>query len=199
MSTWAKVAAWLALIALAAGLYFVIVHAYEHWRDSVRAEGEQAGAARVQAAWNEDIKKRDAETLRRVEAARAEGAQMAASAAAGELHAMQQAKARAEQQAAAARRAASAAGGVRDTIAALDRSARALGIPDAASCPGEFAKQRDDAIRARAVFGACVSAYQVLADRADRDRGDLQLRLDTALSWIRSTGAPGADELPAAP
>jgi hypothetical protein len=193
-----KIVTALLLIAAAAALVFGIVHGYEAWRASVFKEGDTAGAARVQARWNEDIKKRDAATLAKVEAARAEGAHMAASAAEGELHAMQTAKARAEQQAAAARRAASAAGGVRDTLAALDRSARAIGVPDAASCPSEFAKQRDDAIRARSVFGACVSAYQVLADRADRDRGDLQLRLDTAMSWIHATGAPGADQVPIA-
>lgn len=194
-----KVLTVLALIALAAGLVFGIVHGYEAWRASVFNEGDTAGAARVQRLWNEDIKKRDAEKLRAIETARSQGAQMAASAAEGELHALQQAKERAEVQARAARAAASAAGSVRDDIAALDRSSRALGIPDAASCPGEFAKQRDDAIRARSVFGACVEAYRVLADRAERESGDLQLRLDTALSWIRSTGAPGASDLPATP
>lgn len=193
-----KIITALLLIAAAAALVFGIVHGYEAWRASVFNEGDTAGAARVQGLWDADIKKRDADTLVKVDAARKDGARMAAAAAQGEVDAIKRDKERLEHQAAAARASAAAAGSVRDNLAALDRAARAIGVPDAASCPGEFAKQRDDAIRARAVFGACVAEYQSLGADADRAASALELRLDTALSWMRSTGATGADDLPAA-
>jgi hypothetical protein len=137
-----KILGALLLAALAVALVFGTVKGYEHWRDAVRAEGDAAGAARVQALWDKDIEKHDADTLKKVAEARADEQRMAADAAKGEADARRRAEERAQAQAAAARAASAAAGGLRDDLAALDGAARALGIPDAASCPGEFARQR---------------------------------------------------------
>jgi hypothetical protein len=145
----------LLVLALAAAVLFGIVHGYEAWRGHVFNQGDTTGAGRVQALWDKDQIARDKDTLRKVAEARADEQRMAADAAKGEANARRRAEDRAQAQAAAARRSSSAAGGLRDDLAALDGSARALGIPDAASCPGEFARQRDEAIRARAVLGAC--------------------------------------------
>jgi hypothetical protein len=189
----------LLLAALAVALVFGTVKGYEHWRDAVRAEGDKAGAARVQALWDKDIEKRDADTMKKVAEARADEQRMAADAAKGEADARRHAEERAQAHANAARLSTAAAGSLRDDLAALDGAARALGIPDAASCPREFARQRDEAIRARAVLGACVAEYRQLGQDADDAVAGLELRLDTALTWIRATGAPGADQLSDAP
>lgn len=185
----------LLVAALAAAVVFGIVRGYEAWRAKVYGEGDRAGAARVQILWDDDrlqLLTRNAEAVAR---ARAEEQQAAAAAAEGEAHARQRAEDEAKHQAAAAGRSAAAAGGLRDDIAALDARARELGIPGAAACPGEFALQRDAAIRARALFGACVAEYRLLAADAESDGAALRLQLATALSWIRATGAPGAKDL----
>lgn len=186
----------LLVAALAAAVVYGIVHGYELWRAAKVAEGDAAGYGRCDRERKQERIEQAAETSRLVAQARKDEQDMAAAAAQGEADARQQAEAQAQRQAAAARRAASAAGSVREQLAALDAAAAAAGVPDAAACPAAFARQRDDAVRARAVFGACVSRYSLLAERAGRDRLDLQLRLATALSYIRATGAPGADQIP---
>lgn len=174
-----KVAAVLALLAGA-------VFAWNHHEDGVRADGYKAGAARVQGEWNADKAKRTQDALEAVQAARTDEQAKARAANEGERHAREQAEARAAAATAAARRAASAAGGLSGDIAALDRAARALDLSSAAACPGELGRQRDAAIRARAVLGACQQEYRDLAAAADDALGTLNLRLDTALGYIRA-------------
>jgi Protein of unknown function (DUF2514). len=174
----------LLVLALGAAVIYGIVAGYEGWRDSVRAEGDRAGYGRCKGEWNTaDLKAADV-TAKAVAKAREEEQQAAAKAAQGERDARIRAQAEAERQAAAARRAKSAADGLHGDLAALDAAATAAGVPTAAACPGEFAKQRDSAIRARAVLGSCVAEYRLLAEDAERERAGLELRYSTALSWI---------------
>jgi hypothetical protein len=186
---------WLAVAAAAAAVIYGIFWVYETWRASVYEEGERAGAARIQHLWDADSTERGKERAEAVLAARIEEAEAAAEAAQGETHARERAEAQAARNAAAARQSAAAAGSLRDDLAALDQAARAAGVPDAASCPTAFAEQREQAIRARSILGACAAEHRQLAEDADRTLADLQLRLDTALSWIRATGAAGAAEI----
>lgn len=191
----AKVVRIALVAALCAVVLYAIVAGYEWWAGRQVAKGDAAGAARVQLLWNADKMARDKAQAAAVSAARADEQKMAAAAAEGEKNARDRAEARAKDEAAAARRSAAAAGGLRGDLAALDNASRGAGIPNAASCPGEFAKQRDHAIRARALFGACVAEYRLLAEDAAADSAHLQLRFESALSWIRATGAPGAQDL----
>jgi hypothetical protein len=182
----------LLVLALGAIVIYGIVAGYEHWRDGKVAEGDRAGAARVQALWNADQVKRAGATLAAVAQARKEEQEAAAKAAQGEKDARDRAEAKAAQLAVAARRSASAAGGLSGQLAALDAAARAAGTPDAASCPALFAQQRDRAIQARALFGSCVAEYRSLGEDADGALAGITLKLETALSWINATGAPGS-------
>lgn len=186
---------WVATALVAALAVALIVHGYEAWRGSIYDDGKVDGRAEVQRAWDKDQIARGEAQARAVDAARSEERNMAAAAAKGEKNALDRAQAKLAEQAAAARRSAAAAGGLSGQLADLDAAARGLGIPDAAACPGLFAQQRDAAIRARSLFGACVAEYRNLAADADRDTAAIELRLDTALGWIRASAAPGADEL----
>lgn len=189
----------LLVLALGAAVIYGIVWVYESWRDGKVAEGDRTGAARVQALWDTDKNHRATATITAIEVARREEREAAAAAAKGEKDARDRAEAQASRNAAAASRSAAAAGGLSGQLAALDRAARAAGVPDSASCPGLFAQQRDAAIQARAVLGACVTEHRSLAADADAALAGLELRLDTALSWIRATGAPGTESLPLTP
>lgn len=180
----ARILTVLAVIAACAAVLYAIVWGYETWRDGKVAEGDRAGAARVQAQWDADKVKRAGEKDAAVAAARADEQGKADAAVKGE----RDARLKAEQQVAryrdAAGRSAAAAGGLSGHIADLDRAARAIDLPAAAACPGEFVKQRDAAIRARAVLNACQQEYRSLAAAADDAIGTITLRLDTALSYI---------------
>lgn len=70
--------------------------------------------------------------------------------------------------------------GLLQRLTDLDAAARASGLPTAAACPAEFERQRDAAIVARGLFGACVQEYRGLAEEAD----GVALKLDTALNYI---------------
>lgn len=185
----------LLVLALGAAILFGIVHGYEAWRAHVYAEGDTAGAARVQQAWNKDKIARDEAQAVAVATARKDEQAQAAAAIQGEKDARDLADARAAEADRAARGAAAAAGGMRDTIATLDSAARQLGVPSAAACPGLFAGQRDEAIRARSALAACSDGHQQLARDADSALNASELRGDTALSYIKATGAPGADQI----
>lgn len=194
-----RVLIWLAVVAAAVALVFGVVTGFEHWQAGLRADGDRAGYARCDGERKQERIKQADRAAREVATARREEQETAARAAEGEKDARDLAEARERQQAAAARRAASAAGGLSGQLAALDAAARAAGTPDAASCPGQFAQQRDAAVAARALLGACVTEYRSLAADADGALSGVELRLDTALTWIRATDAPGASELPALP
>lgn len=59
----AAILKWLAVALLAALAVFLVVKAYETWRAGVWAEGDRAGAARVQALWDEQDRQRAAQAL----------------------------------------------------------------------------------------------------------------------------------------
>jgi len=63
---------WLIRAAIAAAVVAGIIFAYTNWRDSLIAEGDAQGAARVQAKWDKDKIERAAETLKAVAQARAQ-------------------------------------------------------------------------------------------------------------------------------
>lgn len=190
-----KIIVWALLALLVAAVIGAIVKGYEHWRTAVFTEGDAAGAARVQILWNGDKIARDKAQALAVDAVRTEERKQAAQAAQGEKDARDRAESKAVEQAAAARRATAAAGGLSGNLAALDASARAAGVPGAAACPGLFAEQRDRAIQARALLGSCVAEYRQLGADADVALAGIELKLDTAIGWMRATGAPGANEL----
>ena len=63
---------WLIRAAIAAAVVAGIILAYTAWRDSLIAQGDAQGAARVQAQWDQDKIERAAETLKAVAQARAQ-------------------------------------------------------------------------------------------------------------------------------
>jgi len=176
--------------ALVAAVLFGIVAGYERWRDGKVAEGFKAGAAAVQGRWDQDQVKRAGDVLAHVAKARKEEQDRAALAAKGERDAHARSAAKAASDLVAARSAAAAAGGLSGVVADLDRAARAAGLPTAATCPGAFVEQREAAIRARAVLGACSAEYSALAAAADDRERALTLRLDTAMSYINAIAPP---------
>lgn len=183
MSTLLK---WFIVVGICAAIVFAVVRGYEWWRDGVRAEGVTSGQQEVQGKWDADVRIRDEQKLKDIAAARTEEREKAAKAAEGERNARDKAEREAVASRAAADRSSTAVGGMRGTIASLDRAARDLGIPDAASCATEFAKQRDAAVRAREVLGSCVSEYRELGKAADDAWDAVTLRLDTALGYINA-------------
>lgn len=177
---------WALIFGAIALIVFAVVAGYERWRDGVRAEGDAAGAARVKAQWDADVRKRDTAKLAAVAKAREEEQAAAAAVVKGESDARQKAEARAALDRAAADRARRAGGGLRDDIAALDGAARAVGVPDAATCPGRFAEQRDAAMRARKLLDTCGTRYLELAQRIDESWAGITLKLDTAIGYINA-------------
>lgn len=188
----ARILPWLALAAAVGFAVWMATSAYESHRAGLVADGDKAGYGRCTSEWADANVQQAAATVKAVAAARAEEQQAARAAVEGERHARTRAELQARREAAAAADARAGAVSVRDQLAALDAAAAAAGTPDAAACPSRLANERAAATRARTVFGACVSAYSVLAEGAGRDRADLHLRLDTALSWIHATA--GAKE-----
>ena len=69
----ARVLAWLAVAAACAAVLYAIVWGYETWRDGKVAEGDRAGAARVQALWDDDRAKAQAQTIEDARLNAAEG------------------------------------------------------------------------------------------------------------------------------
>ena len=69
----ARVLAWLAVAAACAAVLYAIVWGYETWRDGKVAEGDRAGAARVQALWDDDRAKAQAKTIEDARLNAAEG------------------------------------------------------------------------------------------------------------------------------
>lgn len=179
-----RILVWLAVAAACAAVVFGIVRGYEWWRHGQVQEGKILGRAEVQEKWDEDVRQRDAAKLTNMAIAFTAGKKQAADAAQGERDALKKSNSQAVADLAAARRTAAAVGGLSDHIAALDGSARAIGIPDAASCPAKFVDQRDAAVRARQLFGSCVAEYRSLGQAVDDSWRAVTLKLDTAMSYI---------------
>lgn len=187
MPAWAVRALQVALVAaICAAVVFGIVHGYELWRSSVREDGLTAGRAEIQARWDADVRKRDAQKLLDIKADREDELEKQRLVNQGERNAKQRHEQRAAADRAAADRSAAAAGGLRDSIDALDRAARDLNLADAASCPGELGRQRDAAVRARHMLRACSEEYRGLAGAVDSAWTALSLKFDTALSYIHA-------------
>lgn len=177
---------WAITLAIAAGVIFGIVKAYEWWRSDVCKECTSVGRAEVQQKWDADVRKRDKEKLDAISRARLEERENAAKVIQGERDARDKAEKRAAAYAAAASISRASGTGLRDTIAQLDRLARERGIPDAAACPGEFVQQRDAALRGRSLLDACSTRYRELAESSDRAWDAVNLKLDTAIGYINA-------------
>jgi hypothetical protein len=177
---------WALCAAIVAGIGYSIVWGYETWRDAKVAEGDKAGAARIQHQWDDDKVKRAGETVAAVAKARKEEQTAAARAAKGERDANANAAAKAASDLAAAKRATAVAGGLRDHIAALDAAARSLDMPSAAALAGQFVIQRDAAIRARGVLGSCVAEYTALGQAADERTRAIARDFETAMSYVKA-------------
>lgn len=177
---------WLLVIAAIAVVVYGIVFGYEMWASGQVEEGRVLGRSEVQAKWDADVRQRDTEKLVAVAVAVAQERAMGAAVVKGEKDARE----KAEKQAAGYRvDAATARGntaGLSGNIAALDWAARNIGIPDAASCAGEFEKQRNAAMRARKLLSSCSTEHQALGERVDVAWGNLTLQLDTALGYINT-------------
>lgn len=63
--------------------------------------------------------------------------------------------------------------GLRRDVDRLNATARGVGLPSAAACPGELAASRRAAENARGLLAACTAEYQDLASSAQRDAVDL--------------------------
>jgi hypothetical protein len=177
-------------LALGALLLVGGLFAFNRWiqgeRGDARDAGVKSGQAEIQGKWDKDVIERDRKQAEAVNEARREERRMAATAAQGERDAREKAESQARSDRAAAAAAAAAERGLSGDIAALDDGARALGIPGVAACPAEFVRQRDAAVRARGLLGACATEYRELAAAVDDTWRAITLRLDTAMSWIAS-------------
>lgn len=169
MSKWAKVLITLAVLAS-------ITWAYMSWLDGRLAERFDAGKAVVQQLWDNEIKARQAVAITAGENFRKQELRDAARSTEIEHEARKN-----EGTVAMYRtRAADASGRLQSHIAATNAAARDRGLPTAAACPTEFARQRDAAIFARELLGQCGSRYQALAAETD----GIRLKLDTSLKFI---------------
>lgn len=184
MSVWAKIGAGLLVIAIAAGLLWGIVTAYESHMDAARHEAEQKGINKTVLLWNEERRQQDAQHIKDLADARTSERNSAVTSMAIERAAQEKKNAQVQADAAVAKRNADGAGRVFGLIANLDAAAIALGVPGASACPGEFAKQRQAAIDARAVARSCVAEYRSLGEDAVATLRPLNLKLDTALKYI---------------
>ncbi len=168
MGKWAKA---LIVLAVLAG----ITWAYMSWLDGRLAERYDAGKAAVQGLWDNETKARQAAAIKAGENFRKQELRDAARATEIEHEARKN-----ETTVALYRgRAADAAGKLLSHIAKTNAAARDRGLPTAASCPTEFARQRDAAIYARQLLGQCGSRYQALAAETD----GIRLKLDTSLKF----------------
>lgn len=153
---------------IAAVLALGAVFAVQGWQAHIRAQGEAAGAARVQQQWDADTARRDADTLaahvqaQQVLRTREAALQQEAERIAHET-AQREAQLRAAGAAADAR-----VRSLHTTIAQLNANAVALAhlpSPGADTCA---AAQPDAAVTARELLGACSQRYAAVAGVADQ-------------------------------
>ncbi|MBP7483939.1 MAG: hypothetical protein KA781_01370 [Aquabacterium sp.] len=149
---------WLIRAAIAAAVVAGIIFAYTNWRDSLIAEGDAQGAARVQAKWDKDKIERAAETLKAVAQARAQEQAHTQKV----QEALNAANTRAKKSQAAAAAARRVADSLRDDL----DTARA-NLPGA-SC----ASTRDYTSTLQAVFGECAREVERLAGSAQGHASD---------------------------
>lgn len=160
-----RILTWLAVLAAIALVVGAIVKGYEHWRDAVRAEGDKAGAARVQNQWDEDRASQQAQAI--------EDARQSAKETLRRMNKQQENQHVQDTLLAKVRRdaagAAAAVGGLR---------LRATAYLDAAGCGTVASDSALECIRKAAgqigdVLGRCAARHQQLAADADdaRTRG----------------------------
>lgn len=169
MSRWVKA---LIVLAVLAG----ITWAYMSWLNGRLAERFDAGKAVVQGLWDKDTQARQAVAITAGENFRKQELREAARSSEIEHESRKNEKAVAD----ARTRAADASSRLLGHIAASNAAARGRGLPTAASCPAEFARQRDAAIFARELLGQCGSRYQALAAATD----GIRLKLDTSMKFV---------------
>lgn len=161
------------------------VFAVQGWNAHLRAQGDAAGAARVQQQWDADTARRDADTLaahvqaQQVLRSREAALQQEAERIANET-AQREAQLRAAGAAADAR-----VRSLHTTIAQLNANAAAhLPDPGADACA---AAQPDAATTARELLGACSQRYAAVAGEADRLAGQVMGLQD----YVQATAGDG--------
>lgn len=169
----------LAVLAAVAAL----VAFYDNWHDDIEQGGVAIGAQRKQGEWDADKIRMQRVALELVAKARKEEQDKAALAAKNAKVEYENTKV----QAVAIARAAGVTSGMSRSIASLNADAINRGLPSAASCAGEFVRERDAGILARKLLDQCSSRYSELAATTD----GFAVKLTTALSYI-SIVAPAA-------
>lgn len=180
----ARILMWLAVIAACAAVLYAIVWGYETWRDGKVAEGDRAGAARIQAKWDADRVTRAAEAV--------EAARQAAAETLRRLSKQQENQRAQDILIAQVRRDAAGA-----TAAADGLRLRASTYLDAAGCGASAGDAALECIRKAAakvgdILGQCAARHTELAAAADDARGrGLKCEADyDALTLKNSSGFP---------
>ncbi len=176
----ARILVWLAVIAACAAVLYAIVWGYETWRDGKVAEGDRAGAARVQALWDADRAQAQAAALekRRLDAVETER----------RLKAQEENQRAQNRQIADARRDAERAAASADGL-----QLRATAYLDAAGCGGRTGDSAVDCIRQAVAqitdaLGSCGRiARQVAADADDARARGLKCEADYDALTLKAT------------
>jgi hypothetical protein len=179
-----KILGALLLAALAVALVFGTVKGYEHWRDAVRAEGDKAGAARVQALRDEDRSKAQAQRI--------EDDRLAAAETLRRLNKQQEDQRAQDQLLARMRGDRDAARSERDGL-----QLRAAAYLDASGCSALAGDSAIECVRAAAakvvdVLGRCTSRLvDVAADADDARARGLKCEADYDALTLKPTGPQG--------
>lgn len=153
---------WLGVALAVIAAVFLLVKAYEGWRSSVFAQGDRAGAARVQAQWDEQRTQMAAEAVK--------AAQVAARETKRRMERQQENQHAQDRQLAQARRDAAAAGAAADGLRV--RAARYLEAAGCGSLAGDSALECVSAAARKVgdVLGQCAARHSELAAAADDAR-----------------------------
>lgn len=153
---------------IAAVLALGAVFAVQGWQAHIHAQGDAAGAARVQQQWDADTARRDADTLAAHLVAQQQLRQREA-ALQKETERIAHETAQREAQLRAAGAAADArVRSLHTTIAQLNANAAALADLPGTSTGACTATQHDAAATARTALGACSQRYAAVAGAADQ-------------------------------
>lgn len=171
---------WLIRAAIAAIVVAGIILAYTGWRDSLIADGDAQGAARVQAKWDKDTIQRGKEALEYANKAAAETIKAVAQARAKEQAHTQKVQEALNAANTRAQKAQAAADAARRTVDSLrdDLSTARADLPSA-SC----SSIREYAATLNGIFGECSREVERLAAAAQGHASDA---LTLQQAWPRS-------------
>lgn len=175
---------------MAAVLALGAVVAVQDWNAHVYAQGEAAGAARVQQLWDTDTTRRNADTLAaHLAAQQALRAQEAAYQQEAERIAHETAQREAQLRAAGAA-ADARVRSLHTTIAQLNANAAALAQLPSDSAQACTTTHLDAATTARELLGACSQRYAAVAAEAEH----LSAQVTGLQDYVRAQGQPAQGE-----